>query len=336
MTEMKPDEFASMTIAVVIPTWNGGRYIARALNSVFKQTRLPNEIIVVDDGSDDDTADIIKTFGDRVKYIYQNNAGASAARNTGIKAAGSEWIAFLDSDDEFLPDRLEIHLNLLRRNTHLVWATGNFYRCLCSEKRKAIAINQGIITANISGKEYFKDYLQACLLPASGCTNTMLIKKEVIEESGGFFHGQKRHNDTDLWFRIAYRYPQVGFSNEPLAIIHQDIPGSITHIYRKSPEILIDFIDRHIQLSKDLNRFDSFQPLARYMVESWSRSSLFDNRIYYIGNMMKKNGNLMSARFKCVMTLLIIWPWATNKLLRVISWTLRTLKLSKSTARRPG
>ena len=88
------------SVSVVIPAYNLGSLVARAIESVLSQSRLADEIIVVDDGSSDDTAEHIKKYGDKVKYIYQENAGLAAARNTGIQAAKSDWIAFLDGDDE--------------------------------------------------------------------------------------------------------------------------------------------------------------------------------------------------------------------------------------------
>ncbi len=90
----------SYAVSVVIPAYNAEKYIGRAIDSVLAQTRQPDEIIVVDDGSTDNTPNAIKSYGSKVYYIHQENGGASVARNTGIEAAKSEWIAFLDADDE--------------------------------------------------------------------------------------------------------------------------------------------------------------------------------------------------------------------------------------------
>ena len=125
------------SVSVIIPAHNASEYIGRAIESVLAQTRKPDEIIVVDDGSTDDTARIIADYGSKVIYIQQENAGPSVARNTGIEAATSEWIAFLDADDEWIPEKLELQTELLGRNTNLVWTTANFIRCLCDEDRRA-------------------------------------------------------------------------------------------------------------------------------------------------------------------------------------------------------
>ncbi|MHC4386164.1 MAG: glycosyltransferase family 2 protein, partial [Planctomycetota bacterium] len=105
-----------MKISVVIPAYNIEDYIERAIDSVLAQTRQPEEIIVVDDGSTDATAQKIKAYGDQVRYIHQANKGLSGARNTGIRQAQNEWVAFLDGDDEWLPEKLQLQSELLTRN----------------------------------------------------------------------------------------------------------------------------------------------------------------------------------------------------------------------------
>ncbi|KKK55641.1 hypothetical protein LCGC14_3072500, partial [marine sediment metagenome] len=90
------------SVSVVIPAYNIGDFIARAINSVLAQTHPPDEIIVVDDGSTDNTGEVVKGFGEKVIYIHQQNGGLSAARNTAMRASTCKWISFLDGDDEWL------------------------------------------------------------------------------------------------------------------------------------------------------------------------------------------------------------------------------------------
>ena len=97
----------SPLVTVVIPTYNYGRYICQTVESALGQTYSPVEIIVVDDGSTDDTRERLTAYGDRVRYIYLQNRGVSTARNIGIQAARGEFVALLDSDDLWLPDKLE-------------------------------------------------------------------------------------------------------------------------------------------------------------------------------------------------------------------------------------
>ena len=98
-------------VSVIIPTYNRGWTLQAAMDSVLAQTYLDFELIVVDDGSSDDTAEILAAYGPEVKRIRQANAGVSAARNTGIRAARGELVAFLDSDDRWLPDKLKVQVD---------------------------------------------------------------------------------------------------------------------------------------------------------------------------------------------------------------------------------
>src|SRR5436305_5180727 len=102
-------------VSVVIPTYNCGGLVAEAVGSVLAQSRLPAEIIVVDDGSRDDTRERLAPFGDRIRYVCQANQGVSAARNLGVQHARGEVIAFLDADDIWHPRRLELQLQVMLR-----------------------------------------------------------------------------------------------------------------------------------------------------------------------------------------------------------------------------
>ena len=107
-------------VSVIIPTYNRSKYVTKAIDSVLAQTYRDFEIIVVDDGSTDNTKEVLKPYTDRIKYLYQENTGVSAARNAGIRAAGGQWIAFLDSDDEWLPEKLSIQMDYLSRHNEIV------------------------------------------------------------------------------------------------------------------------------------------------------------------------------------------------------------------------
>jgi glycosyltransferase involved in cell wall biosynthesis len=98
------------TISCVVPVFNGERYLAEALDSVLRQTRPPDEIVVVDDGSSDRSAEIVRGYGNRVRYVRQDNRGAAAARNRGVELAGGELLAFIDQDDLWRPHKLELQL----------------------------------------------------------------------------------------------------------------------------------------------------------------------------------------------------------------------------------
>lgn len=104
-----------MRFSVIIPNYNNGGTLARAINSILNQTYPAYEIIVVDDGSTDDSHSVAESFGDRIRYIPQINSGVSAARNRGATEATGDWLAFLDADDYFYPNRLFVHAEWLER-----------------------------------------------------------------------------------------------------------------------------------------------------------------------------------------------------------------------------
>ena len=198
------------SISVVIPAYNAGKHIARAIDSVLAQTQPPCEIIVVDDGSTDDTAQVVASYRPKVTYIYQDNAGASVARNTGIQAAAGQWIAFLDADDEWLADKLKLQIEHLKRNPDLVWTTGNYINCVCSKNRQAPHFDPVKADKLISGREYWDNYFHALLNNLGGWTGTMLIRRDILIECGLFVPGRQRGEDIGMWWRIAYRKPKIG------------------------------------------------------------------------------------------------------------------------------
>jgi len=300
----------SMRISVVIPAYNAGRYIGRAIDSVLAQTRPPDEIIVVDDGSTDDTAAVVRGYGDKVRFIRQENAGASVARNTGIEAATGDWIAFLDADDEWLAEHLRLHAGLLERNGHLAWTAGNFYRCECRRRRRHEDISperMANIRGILDGREYFDSFFRAHASFAAGCTDTIVVRRDALIEAGLFPVGALRINDMDMWFRIAYRRGPIGFVAEPTAIYHLDVPQSTTKIHSQA-EIICDFTDRHLELSARHGLLDAFRPCAAKMVGWWIHCCIVERRGREVRALLKRYGHLYSRHYRTTMLIKSFFP----------------------------
>ncbi len=266
---MSNDE-QSYTISVIIPAYNAEEYVGRAIDSVLAQTRQPDEIIVVDDGSTDNTAEVIKSYGSKVCFIHQENGGASVARNTGIEAARSKWIAFLDADDEWLPEKLQLQIEHLRCNSDLVWTYSNYFVRSAVDNKQTVAFVGARYESLLRGGNYFEDYLNVHV----GLwirTSTVVIKREILLDTGLFRVGQMWGQDTDMFLRIAYRQPKIGFIPEPLAVYHADIPGCIT--LRNSGRIKqrCDFIQRHLAMAAQCGRGEDFLPCAVKMLHTWVR-----------------------------------------------------------------
>ncbi len=199
----------SAKVTVAIPAYNAERCLRETLESVLAQTLSPHEILVVDDGSSDGTEDIVRSFGDRVRYIKQPNQGIAGARNTAIQNATGDWIAFLDHDDLFLPTKLEKLVAVVDSNPELVVAYSTFTYLYSDGSTKDMPVFPA------------KDLWPAIRYRTPILPSTALVRRSALLEIGGFrkFYGT---DDWDLWFRLIRRYSPSAF---------QEIPESLT-MYR--------------------------------------------------------------------------------------------------------
>jgi len=201
-------------ISVIIPTYNRVHHLKKAVSSVIDQSYRNIDIVIVDDGSTDDTRSYVRSLNSDIRYIAIPHSGVSAARNRGIEAASGEWIAFLDSDDYWHRNKLErqlhyIHSVLPKHHSH-----DTYLICHTDETwiRNGKRINQGKKHAKHAGW-FFIPSLQRCLISPSA----VLIHKTVFEKVGLFDEDFEFVEDYDLWLRITAIYP-VGYLNEALTI----------------------------------------------------------------------------------------------------------------------
>jgi len=186
-----------MKISVVVPTCNRRELLKRALLSVFSQTLLPTEVTVVDDGSTDETGAMIRKEFPQVNYCYQENSGVSAARNLGIQQSTGDWLAFLDSDDEWLPEKLANQKALLAANPdHKVCHTEETWI------RNGTRVNAAKKYAKTGGW-IFTHCLPLCAMSPS----TVMIHRSVFDDIGLFDTHLPACEDYDLWLRITANYP---------------------------------------------------------------------------------------------------------------------------------
>ncbi|WP_048040012.1 glycosyltransferase family 2 protein [Methanosarcina mazei] len=206
-------------VSVVIPLYNKEPHIKRAIDSVLSQNIEDFEIIIVDDGSKDDGAKIVKSYTDsRIRLVQQENKGVSAARNKGIKEAKTSMIAFLDADDEWKPDFLETILGLRNKYPEAGAYASAYISCYCNQrfiKPKYHSIPEfpweGIMP------NYFQSVAFGDMLIA---TSAVCVPKDKLLEYEGFLEGVWRWEDSDLWGRIALKYP-IAFSSKIGAIYHK-------------------------------------------------------------------------------------------------------------------
>ena len=225
---------SSPSISVVIAVYNGAETIGRAIESVLAQTYPAQELIVVDDGSTDDTAAVVQSFGDRVRYVRQANAGVSAARNAGAAAAHGEWLAFLDADDWYTPDRLLRHARWIERDARLDFLTGDYeYRrpdgSLISRSLEITEAGKALLRKANGEREVVMESadFEAFIEDHFGDTHTLTVPRQTFLRLGGYPLGRAVCEDVNFLIRLCAISSRVGVVCEPMAVylIH---PNSAT------------------------------------------------------------------------------------------------------------
>ncbi len=198
---------AANSISVVIPSYNRLPILVNALESVINQSSQVDEIIVVDDGSSDATAVEIPLRFPQVKLITQTNSGVSAARNAGIRAANCDWVALLDSDDNWLTNKIKTMRQAVAEHPE--------YRLFHSDEiwvRNGVRVN-AMNKHQKSGGWIFQKCLPLCVISPSA----VVIKRELFDQVGLFDESLPACEDYDLWLRICHQHP-VYYINRPLII----------------------------------------------------------------------------------------------------------------------
>ncbi len=313
-----------MKISAVIPAYNAKAVVGRAIESVLAQSRPADEIIVVDDGSTDATADTVRAFGEKVIIIRRENGGASAARNAGIERASGDWIAFLDADDEWTPDRLGLQERFLTERPELKWVTGNYYFQQGDQGRVAAKETGDYAVVQQAGGDLpFYDCFLAGLL---GWTGTLLVRRDLLLEAGGFSPGQARYNDIDMWFRCAFLSEQIGVIPEPLGVYHTDIADSITkrHV---AAEHMAQMLRRTVPIAKEKGVYAKYEPCVRAMVRNTIHQCLFDKRIYEVRGFAREFSEVLDKRYRRLVWWLTLFPGLSLAMMPVLRKLNRVLGL---------
>jgi glycosyltransferase involved in cell wall biosynthesis len=183
-------------VSVVMPAYNVAWCITKAIDSVLAQHHSQIELIIVDDGSTDNTAEVLKSYGDRIRVLHQPNSGQSSARNTGIRAARGKYIAFLDADDWWLPEKLQQQVELLEKFPHLGF---------CSTAAKVVDESGRILNhwncPGIEG-EALETLFQHHAAVAGGCSSVMM-RHDLFQQVELFDESLAGFEDPDLWIRLA-------------------------------------------------------------------------------------------------------------------------------------
>ncbi|MDC1134043.1 glycosyltransferase family A protein [Alphaproteobacteria bacterium] len=236
------------TVSVVIPTLNRCLLLKRAIDSVLNQSVSPNEVIVIDNGSSDETINMISTNYPDIIFLTEEKIGVSASRNQGIKKSNSEWVAFLDSDDVWEPFKLEKQLTFNNRfktnfrfiHTNETWIrNGKFLNQMKKHEK--------------SGGDLFKNCLKLCCISPS----SSMIKKEVFKDYGFFDEELQVCEDYDMWVRITAK-ENVGYLSEPLVIKYGGHADQLSKKYWGMDRFRIKSLEKNINsnwFSKDQNKY---------------------------------------------------------------------------------
>lgn len=266
-------------VSIVIPTYNRADFLPKAIQSVLNQTYRNWEIIIIDDGSTDNTEGIVKSYKEaRIRYIlHKSNLGLSAARNTGIKNSRGEYIAFLDSDDEWFPEKISCQMNIFQKKDSkcgVICTAG--YRIKGNQimSKKSVPIN-------------LDSFYEKFLFENITWTSNVLVKKECFKKAGLFDENLESCEDWDMWIRIAKYYKFI-FLEMPLTkyVIHS---GQLS-------ENLLKKIDARKRI------------LFKYQDELKHRKFVYSHHYYKIGNLCCLSGKTREGR-KHLFKGILVYPF---------------------------
>jgi len=279
----------TIKVSIIIPTYNCSSLLERAIKSVLAQTYENWELIIVDDGSTDGTKDLVANFRKiepRIKYIWQNNSGAPARpRNTGIKSASGEYIAFLDHDDEWLPNKLEKQVALLENSPEIAFVSCNVI--VVSPKRSEL-----ISSPKYKGENFLKKMLEKNLILTA---SSVVVRREIFDKVGLFDETLKFADDWDMWVRIALKY-KFDYIDEPL----------VKYFWHGKNRIIKTNISERIQ------DYEYFIYKHWVLLERFPKA--MDVNLRYLGLLNMQNSNIRKARqyFRLALT---YTPWSVRTLI---------------------
>lgn len=284
-------------VSVIIPTYNYSRFIERAVNSVLSQSYQDYEIIIVDDASTDDTKDIVGKYNDsRIKYIQHNvNRGLSWTRNTGIKAAKGMYLAFLDSDDTWMPEKIEAQIEVFRNgqdNLGVVYTSMKIFDNTTSNTTSAPSptyrgqILQRLLEANKLG----------------GGSSSVMIKKTCFDNAGLFDVSMRYgYEDWDMWIRIAEHY-YFDFIDKELVIL-------TTHAHNMSADLKRMINGRELLLRKHLGLYSNYpkiHSMQHYIlgIQCFKEGIMTSGRKHFLNAFRYSDPRDISIRCRAIMQII--------------------------------
>lgn len=280
-------------VSVIIPFFENLDWLYQAVDSVFKQTYKNIEVIIINDGSQEDVTSFVEKYSDRMKYIYQENKGAAYARNVGIDISQGEYIAFLDSDDMWEPKKIELQVSYMVQN-NIVWSHTS-YSTFGGESENKIV--------NVSN--YQKNVFPICIISCPIATPCVMIQSSIFKTNQDirFGTGMKSGEDTVLWMNLAMRY-EVGVINMALTRVRMRGTNSALLAYSqiRAKSDIFNYI-------KEKNVFDVSETL-----NAQTRFAFYFCDIFYkLLNRLDKNNTNEKDIIEVLSKLFYLIPWIIFK-----------------------
>ena len=277
-------------VSVIIPTFNRAKFIGKAIDSALNQTFKNREIIVVDDGSTDGTASVLKAYGQAVRCINQLNGGVSAARNTGIREATGEWLAFLDSDDEWTEEYLSKQINLAEELSRVCMQTADCV-FIGQDGRKNSYFEMNGAAAEFKGEDYLfvREPFSFVIRHGPWQVGSTVIRREAMRNAGLFDTSLTISEDLDLMARVALQGP-FGMIREGLVHIYrrEEAIECLTQQARDNPIKARESDDRIYEKLASIEELKYTQRKVLTEIMSANRRA--------IGNLLLKEGRVTESR----------------------------------------
>ncbi|MFH1371547.1 MAG: glycosyltransferase family A protein [Planctomycetota bacterium] len=284
------------TVSVIIPTYNRAKYVTKAIDSVLTQTYDDYEIIVIDDGSTDNTKEVLRPYSKRIRYLYQKRAGVSTSRNYGIRQARGAWIALLDSDDEWLPEKVATQMQEVVKNpfiiahfTNLSFRMPNKEEINLFELRGNLRRNQHSWIVERPLVEELK--YQFCF------SSNYLGKRSTLFDVGLFDQRLTLHEDLDLFFRLALAGPW-GVSDKVLVHMfrREETNADLSRQHKDNP---IHSCESLVNIYGKLRSNDNLQPQEKCLVSKHMSRARFNlgMKQFKAGYTQQANANFRQSFF---------------------------------------
>lgn len=269
---------AKALISIILPTYNRAHLLPRAIHSVLDQQYENLQIIIIDDGSTDDTPAVVMSIADpRIHYVrFEENQGIGAARHEGVSRARGEFIAFIDSDDLWLPGKLELQLRLFRSYPQLEVIFGGFLNINHVNGSRELGFYQtqtGLRQLEVrqlepSAYEIISGFLRAILGSNFISPSTVMLKVDVIHRMGNFEPSLSGPEDFEFWWRLAAHSVRFAYTEQPLIERHKDSQSITSQTIRFAPHYL-RALELCEQTSRQCGQSDLLPALRRAKHRTW-------------------------------------------------------------------